>query len=358
MKKYFLIPAYIGILLSAGVFAQVPETMSYQAVVRDLSNNLVLNKGITMKISLLEVSIYGASVYVETHSAVTNSNGLVNIELGTGTVLNGKFALIDWTKSPYFIKTEIDPQGGTNYIITGISQLLSVPYALYAKTADSVRNETDPTIPDDVKNINTGDINNWNTAFSWGNHSTANYAESQHSHSANDITTGKLSIEILPTGISSATVALGNHTHSEYLTNGLINSWSFINNCPGILSSITTSYQLVANLGSINKKDANSAITVSFNGRVSAETLLGTGVIFELRINGAATTSGVARAVLKKSETGSDGVHVNMTGIWKNLPEGPHTLSIFAIGMHGTGTNARIDPGCWSSAHTLVTEIR
>ena len=126
------------LLLTVSVFAQAPEKMSYQAVVRDGSNNLVSSTAVGMQISILQGSSSGTAVYVETQTPTSNVNGLVSIEIGTGTVVNGDFTSIDWSNGPYFIKTESDPTGGTNYTITGTSQLLSVPYALHAKTADSV----------------------------------------------------------------------------------------------------------------------------------------------------------------------------------------------------------------------------
>jgi len=76
-------------------------------------------------------------VYIERHFPLTNDNGLISIEIGGGTVVSGSFASIDWTNGPYFIKTETDLDGGANYTITGTSQLLSVPYALYAKTSEN-----------------------------------------------------------------------------------------------------------------------------------------------------------------------------------------------------------------------------
>jgi hypothetical protein len=81
----------------------------------------------------LQGSTTGNSVYTETQSPTTNTNGLIAIEIGTGTLVNGSFANIDWANGPYFVKTETDPNGGSNYNLTGTSQFLSVPYALYAK---------------------------------------------------------------------------------------------------------------------------------------------------------------------------------------------------------------------------------
>jgi len=129
MKNLYTILA--SVFITTSVLAQSPQKMSYQAVIRNSSNNLVVSAAVGMQISILQGSSSGTLVYTETQTATTNSNGLVSIEIGGGT----GFETINWANGPYFIKTETDPTGGTNYTITGISQLLSVPYALYAKTA-------------------------------------------------------------------------------------------------------------------------------------------------------------------------------------------------------------------------------
>jgi hypothetical protein len=112
--------------------------MSYQAVVRDGNNDLGTSSTVGMQISILQTSPTGTAVYEETHTPTSNANGLVSIEMGEGTVVSGDFSTIDWANGPYFIKTETDPTGGTNYSITATSQLLSVPYAFHAKTAETV----------------------------------------------------------------------------------------------------------------------------------------------------------------------------------------------------------------------------
>ena len=145
MRKLFTI--LVAVLLTATVWAQSPEKMSYQAVIRDASDNLITDTQIGMQISILQGSASGTAVYVETQVPTTNANGLVSLEIGAGTVESGDFATIDWANGPYFIKTETDPTGGTSYSITGTSQLLSVPFALHAKTAETVTGgitETDP----------------------------------------------------------------------------------------------------------------------------------------------------------------------------------------------------------------------
>ena len=129
--------AVFCLVLSAMSFAQVPQMMSYQAVVRGSDNNLVANQQISMRVSILQGSADGGAVYTETHSAQTNANGLVSIEIGNGTS-NDNFSTINWANGPFFVKTETDVNGGENYEIVGVSQLLSVPYAMYAQSAGNM----------------------------------------------------------------------------------------------------------------------------------------------------------------------------------------------------------------------------
>jgi hypothetical protein len=133
MKKLFTLCVIIAMTIS--IAAQSPQKMSYQAVIRNASGVLQANQAVGMRISILQGSETGTPVYVETQSKTTNANGLVTLEIGSGTIVSGTFSGIDWSNGTYFIKTETDPTGGTNYTITGTSQILSVPYALYSKIA-------------------------------------------------------------------------------------------------------------------------------------------------------------------------------------------------------------------------------
>jgi hypothetical protein len=153
MKRIFIIIA--GVLLTASVFAQAPEKMSYQAVIRDADNNLVTNQAVGMQISILQTTVNGTAVYTETHTLTTNANGLASVEIGNGTVVSGDFATINWANGLYFIKTETDLTGGTSYTITGTSQLLSVPYALHAKMAETIK---DPLWTINTTGISTNEL--------------------------------------------------------------------------------------------------------------------------------------------------------------------------------------------------------
>ena len=150
-----------ALLAAATLFAQSPEMMNYQAVIRNANGLLVQEQEIGMQVSIIQGTAEGTAVYSETHTAQTNINGLVTIEIGTGTT-TGEFSSIDWANGPYFIKTETDPEGGTNYSVTGVSQLLSVPYALHAKSAETVA-ETDPVFGASAAGgITEGDTAYWN----------------------------------------------------------------------------------------------------------------------------------------------------------------------------------------------------
>jgi len=133
MNKIFTF--LVAFIVSSLIYAQLPQQFSYQAVVRGANNTLLTNQKVGVKISLLKGSENGQSVYVEQHIATTNSNGLISIAIGGGMFLSGDFIKIDWANGPYFVKSEIDPEGGSNYTLATTAQLLAVPYALYASNS-------------------------------------------------------------------------------------------------------------------------------------------------------------------------------------------------------------------------------
>ncbi|MCR4873590.1 MAG: fibrobacter succinogenes major paralogous domain-containing protein [Bacteroidales bacterium] len=157
MKR--LITMVIMVLAVAVAMAQAPEKFTYQAVVRNTNNALVTNTLVGVRVSILQGSATGSGVYVETQMPSTNANGLITLNIGDGNAIFGTFGSIDWSAGPYFLKTEIDPNGGNNYSVTSTQQLLSVPYALYAKEAgnsfsgdynDLTNTPAIPTVPTNV----------------------------------------------------------------------------------------------------------------------------------------------------------------------------------------------------------------
>ena len=127
--------------LSLSSFGQAPEGFKYQAVVRDAGNIILNNQAVGMQMTIQQGSIGGTTVYQETFATTTNAYGLVNLEIGNGTVVSGIFTSIDWANGPYFIETAVDVTGGTSYVVMGTSQLMSVPYSLHANTAVNVIND-------------------------------------------------------------------------------------------------------------------------------------------------------------------------------------------------------------------------
>ncbi|OCA71378.1 beta strand repeat-containing protein [Chryseobacterium arthrosphaerae] len=203
MKKILFL---FGIL--SGLFmglSQAPEKMSYQAVIRNGSGQLLGNQSIAVRVSILQGSPAGAEIYAERLTGNTNANGLVSLEIGTGTVITGTFASINWPAGSYYLKTETDPAGGTNYTITGTSQLLSVPYAMYAKSAGNSGGTF--TIP----YINT--VNNASTLFSLTNDGDGTSLEGNNTTTTSNIAAVRgVVTSASPGGFSSAVRGINNGT--------------------------------------------------------------------------------------------------------------------------------------------------
>jgi uncharacterized protein (TIGR02145 family) len=157
MKKIFTLT--IVLLITIGAFAQPPQKMSYQCVIRNASGELVTNQSVGVRISVLQGTVSGTIVYKETYNPnpQTNTNGLVTVEIGGGNAIIGTFSTINWASGPYFLRTETDPTGGTNYSIVGTSQLLSVPYALYSKTSEKA-DELELKLQKVTNSLNAGGI--------------------------------------------------------------------------------------------------------------------------------------------------------------------------------------------------------
>jgi hypothetical protein len=117
--------------------AQAPQKMSYQSVIRNSEGTLLVSTLVGLKISVVKDGPTGTVVYEETQTNTTNENGLLSIEVGGGTPVLGTFSAINWATGIYYLKTETDPNGGSNYTISGVGQLLSVPYSLYASNSQN-----------------------------------------------------------------------------------------------------------------------------------------------------------------------------------------------------------------------------
>lgn len=148
MKKQLLI--FVFFLSLSSLSAQVPQAIKYQAVARDSAGEILSDQNIKIKISILGDSINSIAEYSETHDVITNSFGLVNIEIGRGNIINGDFSGLEWGRKEYFIKTEIDVNGGNNFVYMGISEMVTVPYSFYSQEAGNV-NYSDTSATNEIQ---------------------------------------------------------------------------------------------------------------------------------------------------------------------------------------------------------------
>lgn len=159
------------------LFAQTPEGINYQAVIRKTNGTLVTNTTVAIRIQIKQNSATGTVVYSERQSVITSTYGLVNFVIGQGTVLSGTFSAINWSTGNYWVSLGVDFTNGTNYIDYGSQRLMSAPYALYAKTAGVQLNQwrygaTAPSsalgnIGDFYLNTATGDVYYKSAATTW-----------------------------------------------------------------------------------------------------------------------------------------------------------------------------------------------
>ncbi len=133
MKSFYLTVLFFAISVGA-LFSQTPGAFNYQAVVRNSAGEILANHNVSLRISIVKNSASGTVVYTETHNVTTNVFGLINLKIGEGTAVSGAFDSDTWKTGKHFIKTEIDPDGGSSYSDLGTSELLAVPYAIHAQT--------------------------------------------------------------------------------------------------------------------------------------------------------------------------------------------------------------------------------
>ncbi|MCB9205596.1 MAG: collagen-like protein [Flavobacteriales bacterium] len=146
MKKTIFSIAVLLLAATLGHAQTAPNLINYQGVARDASGNLLADQNVGLRIQLRQSAPNGSVVFAETHGLTTTGFGLFNTQIGSGTAQTGSLGSIDWSNGPYFIEVLMDATGGTNYQSMGVSQMVSVPYALYAETAGNA-GTTGPTGP-------------------------------------------------------------------------------------------------------------------------------------------------------------------------------------------------------------------
>ncbi len=147
MKRIFTIATVCFSLIAVVCQAQIPpQFFNYSAVARDATGIPIVNTTIGIQTSIRQTSSVGSVIYQENHVVLTDQFGLFNLIIGAGDIQNGSMAAITWSSDNYYLEVGMDVNGGTSFLTMGTTQLLSVPYALHASTADSVIGQTDNTI--------------------------------------------------------------------------------------------------------------------------------------------------------------------------------------------------------------------
>ena len=178
MKKNLILLFLLAVSMFQTIsYAQTPEGINYQAVIRKTNGALVANTTIAIRIQIKQNSATGTVVYAERQSVITSAYGLVNFVIGQGTVLSGTFSAINWSTGNYWVSLAVDFVNGTNYLDYGSQRLMSAPYALYAKTAGVQLNQwrygaTAPAaalgnMGDFYLNTATGDVHYKSAASTW-----------------------------------------------------------------------------------------------------------------------------------------------------------------------------------------------
>jgi hypothetical protein len=150
MRKITL--SLLALMVYATAYCGVPQAISYQAVALNASGQPIKNQNIALRLSVLAGSPTGTLDYQERQSSITDNSGVISVQIGNGSVLSGTFASINWSAGVYYLETEMDTTGGTNYTVIGTVQFFSVPYALYSGSA-AAANLSSPDYPDGLNSI-------------------------------------------------------------------------------------------------------------------------------------------------------------------------------------------------------------
>lgn len=379
MKRIILFLIIIALFSLNQVNAQAPDKINYQGVARSSTGQPIVNQPIALRLSILNTSVSGTVVYSETHKVTTNAYGLYNVQIGTGTIVSGTMDAIIWANGEKYLKVEMDPNGGTNFVEMGTTQLISVPYALRAEDAGKVTVYSNGTM-----NPNKMVISHSPAYPYWGIQyidSLDQYAFIRDINSAAmvvDLTYRNVGIKTAP-GIRPAadlevngTVKIngGDPGNGKVLVSDATGLSSWQDNSTKIsafqpvgcrnLTNVTTTWQKIADMGTATKVYSDTWFDVTFQSTLYVDIFLTgtTAAEFELRVDDVATTIGNATALVKDPKKF---VPISINGVFKNLSSGTHSINLWVRASNGNATDAYYDPGCFNSAginNVLIKEYR
>jgi sulfur relay (sulfurtransferase) DsrF/TusC family protein len=305
-------------LISFSMFAQAPQGVNYQGVARDNLGNPLTNQALGLQLTIHQGSSTGTVVYKENHFPTSNQFGLYSVQMGMGTPITATFSAINWALGPFYLEIGMDITGGTNFVSAGSSQLLSVPYALYAQTSGS--SSGGPTGPTGA----TGP-------------SGANGATGPTGSAGSIGATG-------PTGISGTT---GQAVTEVYGTSQLV------------VSSSTTTYTLIPGLTQTITVPANCKVIVNTSGGIQstgATSATFSVVDIGLFCDGVVSTTGGQRRIAIANTSAL----AQLISNWSfqqtyNLSASTHTFEVKAISGAVGSSNANVSSAAAPQLQGVLT---
>jgi hypothetical protein len=349
MKKILLCILLLGIQLYASAQANL---FNYQGVARTATGAPLANKNLSIKITLIEGSATGTTVYQETHSNTTNEYGMYHLLIGNGTPVVGEIANIPWGTGNYYMQVEMDPNGGTSYVDLGTQQLVSVPFAKMASGINIYQSGT--ANPQKVVIAHSPQYQDWGLVYH-DNNDEFSFISSNIPVFNINLSTNKIQYphsskgngNVLTSDIDGNAAWEDKRTKFSSIT---------IPGCPS-LASVNTTMTKIIDLGTFTKVKDATFIQLDLATHFFILTLAAgaTGAVFELRINNTKTTLGNASYLLKTANSSQQGT---ITGVFPNLSAGNYTVSIWVRTSYNTGTSAMIDNGCWNNfgANSLIVK--
>jgi hypothetical protein len=379
MKRNILFLIIMALFSLNKVNAQAPDKINYQGVARSSTGQPIKDQMIKLRLSIINGSVSGTIVYSETHKATTNAFGLYNVQIGTGTIVSGTMDDIIWANGEKYLKVEIDPNGGTDFIELGTTQLISVPYALRAEDAGMITLYSNGTTnPNKMVVSHSPAYPYWGILYNDPLDQISFIRSETTAAMTVDLTYSKVGIKTEP-GVKPAADLEVNGTvkinggapgDGKVLVSDATGLASWQDNSTKIsafqpvgcrnLVNVTPTWQKIANMGTATKIASDTWFELTLQTTLYVDVFLTgcTGVEFELRVDDTKTTIGNATALVRFSKTF---VPISINGVFKSLAAGSHTVSLWARSSNGNATDAYYDPACYNSAginNVLIKEYR
>jgi hypothetical protein len=379
MKRNILFLIILALFSLNQVNAQAPEKINYQGIARSSTGLPVKDQMIKLRLSIIDGSVSGSIVYSETHKATTNAFGLYTVQIGTGAIVSGTMDAISWGNGEKYLKVEIDPNGGTDFIELGTTQLISVPYALRAEDAGKITIYSNGTTnPNKMVVSHSPAYPYWGILYNDPLDQISFIRSETTAAMTVDLTYSKVGIKTEPGVLPLADLEVngtvkingGAPGEGKVLVSDATGLASWHDNSTKIsafqpvgcrsLAGVTTTWQKIANMGTATKIYSDTWFDLTLQTTLYVDVFLTgcTGVEFELRVDDAKTTIGNATALVEKQETF---VPISINGVFKGLAVGSHTVSLWARSSNGNATGAEYDWGCYNSAginNVLIKEYR